>query len=41
MIMEIKLVYIDNFLGEAWEKAFSGIDNVYIINEDIIIVKKV
>lgn len=39
MIMEIKLVYIDDFLGKAWKKAFSGIDNVYIINEDITKVK--
>ena len=37
--MEIKLVYLDDFLGKAWEKSFSGIDNVSIINEDITKVK--
>lgn len=35
MTMNIKLVYRDQDLGNAWKKYFNGIDNVEIINEDI------
>ncbi|WP_055447704.1 macro domain-containing protein [Lacinutrix mariniflava] len=33
--MKIKLVFIDEFLGKAWSKYFSEIDNVEIIKGDI------
>lgn len=37
--MKVKLVYIEDALGKAWENYFSEYENVEILKEDITKVK--